>query len=154
MAVKEEVDALRAQLAECNTSQWQRACALMENITTLMGHRGGPMGAKINPRACRVCGYFGHTKQFCPVAKRQEDAYFDEILNEEALYRKRVLEKALNVVREPYDVTKSAQAKTFDELGLPYTTDPDLGALISFEKAAHRGAWTYDSEGCLVRNTN
>ena len=64
-AVKEEVMRLRAKLGELNTQEWAQAQVLMNHITALMNVKGGPEGAMIIPRACRYCGYYGHTKQFC-----------------------------------------------------------------------------------------
>lgn len=79
-AVRDEVLALRAQLAMLTDDQWAKASCIMDNITGLLGHSGGPMGGKIEPRACKYCHYFGHTKQWCQVriadeASREELAY-------------------------------------------------------------------------------
>ena len=43
----------------------------MQQIIHTLGHRGGPSGGSVDPRACKYCDYFGHTKQYCP--KRMAD---------------------------------------------------------------------------------
>ena len=77
---KAEIDALRARLSNCRASQWQRAGMIMRQITEALGHRGGPMGAIIEPRACRYCNYYGHTRQHCEVRKRDEKERIDSEL--------------------------------------------------------------------------
>ena len=88
VAVRKEVLELRARLGELRDDQWQRASCIMQNITSLLGHDYGPMGGKIEPRACRFCHYYGHTRQWCPKriaaeAKREEREY-EKILKEDA----------------------------------------------------------------------
>jgi hypothetical protein len=54
----------------------------MQNITQLMGHSGGPMGAKIEPRSCKYCHYFGHTRQFCKKRAADEEREVKRLLRE------------------------------------------------------------------------
>ena len=89
-AVREEVLALRARLAELTDDQWQKASCIMQNITSLLGHDYGPMGGKIEPRACKFCHHFGHTRQWCPKriaadAAREEREYAQIMAEDEAL---------------------------------------------------------------------
>lgn len=65
-ANRAEVDALREQLNRTPGNKWRTADAIMQEITTLLGHKVGPGRGRIKPRACAVCDYFGHTKQWCP----------------------------------------------------------------------------------------
>ena len=67
-AVRKEVAALRAVLAECRNDQWQKAQCIFDQICALC-EVTGPSNGMMVPRSCRVCGYYGHTKQFCPVWK-------------------------------------------------------------------------------------
>ena len=68
--------ALRAQLSAKPTDEWQKAKCLMDEITRVLGHRGGPMGGSIAPRACVYCHMYGHTRAHC--RKRREDAAMRE----------------------------------------------------------------------------
>ena len=58
----------------------------MGRITDLLGHSGGPMGAKIEPRACRYCNYYGHTKQHCKVRKRDEEERLESELESDRTF--------------------------------------------------------------------
>ena len=60
--------ALRARLSATHGHDWRRAQMIMDEITTIMGHKTGPGKGSITPRACATCGYFGHTRQHCKVA--------------------------------------------------------------------------------------
>ena len=57
--------ALRAQLSAKPTDEWQKAKCLMDEITRVLGHRGGPMGGSIAKRACVYCHIYGHTRAHC-----------------------------------------------------------------------------------------
>lgn len=86
-AVKEDVERLRAELSKCHSGEWQRASLLMRQITMLIGHRGGPMNGRIEPRACRYCHYFGHTKQYCVARKDAEQREMEAMVAEDAALR-------------------------------------------------------------------
>jgi hypothetical protein len=68
---RSKVDKLRRQLGKCRSRDWQRASMIMQQIVELTGHGVGPSGARIEPRACKYCEYYGHTRQHC--AKRERD---------------------------------------------------------------------------------
>lgn len=85
-AVEEEVKFWRDKLNACHSSQWQKAGLYMQNITALLGHSGGPMQGRINPRACKVCHYYGHTKQWCPVKKARDEREAERVLKEDRAY--------------------------------------------------------------------
>ena len=118
-AVRKEVMQLRARLAECREEQWVRAGMIMDSITALLEESGGPMGGKINPRSCKYCRYYGHTRQWCK--KRIADEAAQEEREIEAMLRedKERFEKnaEVEVDRPPYDPTKSGQALVRGVLG-------------------------------------
>lgn len=62
---EDEVGQLRERLATLRGGEWMKAKLIMQSITLLLGHSGGPCGGNIAPRACRYCDYYGHTKQHC-----------------------------------------------------------------------------------------
>ena len=75
---REEVLRLRAELGSLKSSQWQKAGSILREITVLTGHGNvGKMGGLINPRACRYCDHFGHTRQHCAKRKADEEAAMD-----------------------------------------------------------------------------
>jgi hypothetical protein len=83
-----EVRELRARLAKLNGSEWQLAYCIMKRIASLSKNPLGPMRGQVMPRCCAVCGYFGHTKQHCPVRRAREELALDEEIEAE---RKRQL---------------------------------------------------------------
>ncbi len=64
--MREEVEALRAELNTVRSNEWQRAQRIFDQMCGLC-EVTGPRKEKMVPRSCRVCGFYGHTKQFCPV---------------------------------------------------------------------------------------
>ena len=64
-AVRKEVKALKARLGTITSDRWQAAQAIFDQICALCDV-SGPSGALMVPRSCRHCGYYGHTRQFCP----------------------------------------------------------------------------------------
>ena len=150
-AVRQQVAKWRAKLAECTDDQWVKAQNIMDHITALVGIGAGPMNGKIIPRACRYCAYYGHTRQWCK--KRIADVAAREAREAEAMLRQD--EKLIELYRnkpkpKPYDPTRSGQARTFDELGIPYTIDPDLGPMVGVRGGAHDGKWTFGGNGEVV----
>ena len=73
LAQAAEVAVLRERLGTLRGSDWQKATILMRQITLLCGRRGGPMGGQIQPRLCKHCDHFGHTKQFCAIKKSADN---------------------------------------------------------------------------------
>ncbi len=71
-ANRAEVKYLRELLGKTKGDQWQRAGSIMREITRLLGHRCGPSRGSIQPRVCRLCGYYGHTSQWCPTRGERE----------------------------------------------------------------------------------
>lgn len=144
VAVKKEVMALRARLEECRDDQWQKAGMIMDQITMLLGHAYGPMNARIEPRACRYCHYYGHTRQWCKKRIAAEERQMEALLAED---QKMLAARVEMPEVPPYDPTKGGQALHFDELGIPYTLDPDCGPLVGGRGDAHHGKWTFDEDG-------
>ena len=85
-ATEKQVMYLRAKLGKVRASEWQKASCIMQEITGLLGHRGGPGNSMIQPRACTACGFYGHTKQWCKVRLANEMSAADE----DKLYRQRM----------------------------------------------------------------
>ena len=55
-----------------HTGQWRDAAVLFGHICQLAGLTKSPGGGRPYPRACRVCGYYGHNRLKCPrYASRQ-----------------------------------------------------------------------------------
>lgn len=124
--VRDEMLYWRAELAKCDSSQWVRANAIMTQITQLLGKYQGPGNGKIEPRACRWCGFYGHTRQWCPKFKAAEEAAIDRLLKEDDA----LLSKP-RVTIQKYDPYTDCQAKTFKQLGLKFRVDPNLGAVLA-----------------------
>lgn len=143
-----EVVYLRKELSKLTSSDWQKASRLMHRIVAVLGKFHGPSNGMVEPRVCRFCDHYGHTKQFCPKLKRAEEAAKDRILEED----RRLFESYANVqVRsEPYDATQSAQALVFDKLGVPYTVCPYVGPVVGGVGEEHAGAWTFAVDGRLI----
>tara|TARA_B100001250_G_C19815924_1_gene798378 strand:+ start:487 stop:951 length:465 start_codon:yes stop_codon:yes gene_type:complete len=76
-AQREEVARLKAELGTVRRGEWARAQLIFGKICVLCGVIG-PSGQMMTPRSCRVCGYYGHTAQYCPVdlqrVRRASDA--------------------------------------------------------------------------------
>ena len=144
--------AYRAKLAECRGDQWVRANMIMDRITSLLGHRYGPMNGKIEPRACGYCNYYGHTRQWCKARIANDEARdereMDRMIKEdERLFA--AIRKKRRVV-ESYEATKTDQALTFDKLGMPYTIDSHCGPIVGAPKDRHYGKWTFDGDGSVI----
>ena len=145
---REEVMRLRAELGKLTTNEWQKASMLMHHITALMGNFHGPSNGMIEPRACKWCDHYGHTTQWCPKRKRDDDRAMDRILDED---RRRLEKYANREAPEPYDATKSGQALEFDRLRVPYTLSPSgVGPIVGCRGDVHAGKWTFDNTGCVV----
>lgn len=86
---REEISALRARLHACKSSEWQKAGLIMQRIAQTLGHSGGPMGARIQPRACRYCHFYGHTKQWCPKRITDEAAALQREIDADKRWRSR-----------------------------------------------------------------
>ena len=56
---------LKALLGTVPSEDWQRAQRIMQELCLVCGVKG-PSGAMMVPRACRWCGFYGHSRQFCP----------------------------------------------------------------------------------------
>lgn len=148
-AVREEILELRERLSNLRSSEWAKAGRIMDQITSLLGHRHGPMRGKIAPRACKYCGYFGHTRQWCAARLAAEATQLERMRKEDAaLFAKfeHVQEKP------PYDARTSPQALTFDSMRMPYTIDPMLGPLVGVRGEVHGGKWTFDANGEVTEN--
>lgn len=127
-AERERVMLWREELARCDSSQWLRAGFIMQEITTLLGAKMGPGNGRIEPRACRSCGYYGHTKQWCPKRIKDERAAIDRMLKEDDDMG---IHNTCPVKIQSYCPHNDGQARTFKRLGLAFRVDPDLGAILA-----------------------
>ena len=101
-ANRKHVHDLRKLLAATPGSEWQKARRIMQELTRTLGHRGGPSGGSIDPRACTYCDYYGHTKQWCKKRIADEEAQIDAELRADARWLAR------HAVRGPRDPDWSA----------------------------------------------
>ena len=89
-AVAKEVNALKARLATVQSHQWQKAQCIFDEIVALCEVRG-PSGGQMVPRACRFCGFYGHSRQYCvalkeAAARREEYWKATEVAESDALH--------------------------------------------------------------------
>lgn len=139
-ANREELKHLRSLLSSCTSSNWQRASLIMQEIARVSGHTYGPMGSSVQPRACKFCHYYGHTRQHCKKLRAAQDAYSARVALEDKLR----IEQYAHIEVTEYDPLKSAQALDFDRLQMPFFIRPDTGPMFSAEQGKHAGKWTYD----------
>lgn len=69
---KGEIWFLSGKLAKCSYSEWQKASLIFREITKRTSIKCGPMNSIAMPRACKSCGYFGHTRLHCEKRKQAE----------------------------------------------------------------------------------
>ena len=143
---------MRAQLGELGGGEWQKARHVMRQITNLTGHKLGPMGANIDPRACKYCNFFGHTKRYCKVRAKDEKWLAERKQTKEwialELEREQRHKREFEASQIPY------QAMYYDESKLPYFMHPlGIGPIPTFdESVAHVGKWTVVN-GIVVERT-
>ena len=93
-----------------------------------------------------------HTQQWCKrrmeYQKLCEEYEIERMLKEDADLKARY--EHVQTEREPYDATKTAQARCFDELRMPFTVRPDIGAVVGVVGEPHHGKWTFDASGGVV----
>ena len=145
--VRKEVDALRAKLHTLKDDKWVLASYIMGEITSLLGHTGGPSGSRIEPRACKWCHFYGHTRQHCEKRKAYQADYERRYLEALAEENRRIEEGGLVEEQVPYDPRQTAQALTFDSLGLPYRIHDICGPVIAAVGDECHGQWAFDAQG-------
>ena len=125
-ANREQVDALRERLSQLRSHEWQKAGLVMDQITSLIGKTSGPSSGRIEPRACRYCSYYGHTKQHCAKRKRAVEREIEAELERD----KMELEWQPDVIK-PMQLGKfwRTQEEYFDSVGIAWERDPHLGAM-------------------------
>ena len=148
-AVRKEVYALREELAKCHAYQWQRAGMIMQDIVHLLGHDHGPGRGRIEPRACKYCKYYGHTKQWCPKRKEDEENEIEEIVRADEAAREEIL-RNLSIPTELYTPATGPQAREFDRMRQPFTICAHIGAVVGTTSDTHYGKWTYDANGEVI----
>ena len=127
-ANKEEYDELRSELAKCHIRQWQKATAIMQRIVEVTGHKSGPSNSLIEPRACKYCGYYGHTRQHCKRRKSNEEAEIDYVIRMNENERVERLKEKPKVLMW---FQREKQEDWFEELGVKWERDPYVGPILS-----------------------
>ena len=117
-ANRKAADAIRKELGK--TRDWVKAQGLMSQLVDVLGKRG-PTSVGVSPRACRACGYYGHTRQWCPRVEAKEDTAIRRELEREAEERRRRARERARV--KEAQGKKSAQA-LFEELGWEWKMHP------------------------------
>ena len=84
-AVREEVLALKAELGRTPAHKWQRAQYIMNEMARLCEVQGAG-GALMQPRACRACGFYGHSRNHCVLEKQRKEAMTQRELEMDAAY--------------------------------------------------------------------
>ena len=77
---REEVERLRAILGTLRDTEWVKARYLQQAIMSAMGVGKGPSNGAVEPRACRYCRYYGHTRQSCTKRKADEEARLEAMV--------------------------------------------------------------------------
>ena len=119
---KEQISKLRARLAECKCSQWQRATIIMREIVELTGKSVGPSGCSVEPRACKYCGRYGHTRQHCQKRLSDEEASMEALMlrcKQEDEERSRKIKSKEKVQHE------WTQEAWFDQVGKVWERNPE-----------------------------
>ena len=70
---------LREKLSKVHAWDWLKAQCIFSEICRLC-EVVGPKGALMTPRACRYCKYYGHSRQFCPVLKQDEEGEYERMI--------------------------------------------------------------------------
>ena len=104
---RDEMDALRMRLGTCRLSDWQKARAIMQQIVQLTGQQLGPSGSSVEPRSCRYCGYFGHSRQNCKKYKKDVKDGEAKVYEKEIAAHRRFMEQRQRE-RTPADVAWAA----------------------------------------------
>ena len=142
----ERVAELRAKLSECRPHQWQRATCIMQEIAALTSTHNtgsGPSGARVEPRACKYCGYFGHTKQHCQRRARDEEAACERIMLQERQFQleKQEQRQCNAVPKELPWYQRASQADWFDEMKVPWYRDKYVGPMPLWNEEGGEGKW-------------
>tara|TARA_R100000951_G_scaffold114647_1_gene120069 strand:- start:281 stop:673 length:393 start_codon:yes stop_codon:yes gene_type:complete len=121
----------------------------MQDIVRVAGKQTGPSGSMVEPRACKYCGYYGHTRQHCQTRLRDEEASAEAYVlqwqqEQMQLQEERDKWKRDEAKELPWYQRESQEA-WFDELGVPWYRDKHVGALpLSPGKDGAQGKWVWD----------
>lgn len=135
--------ALRAQLGQVRAEDWQKAGAIMQNILCLTGESSGPSGGSVQPRVCRMCGFYGHTANKCPRAKSIEVRQAEKEL---LAYRRWKAEQDALISGRLVRKGPRGQGEVFDRMGIPWVRDSRIGPTV-FEGEGGEGKWYRDADG-------
>jgi len=132
----EEVSKLREELSKLKYHQWQKATHIMQKITVLTGDWAGPSGGLIEPRACRYCQYYGHTRQYCKQRERDEKLEIENEIAKDKKWREDQQKKA-----ESAPKIKNGQGDYFDSIGWAWVRDEYVGPLPACEEGEGDGLY-------------
>ena len=127
----ERVEELRARLGTLKCDKWQAAGAIMQEIVALTSNGSGPSGGRVEPRACKYCGFYGHTRQHCAKKERDKAAAYERecmIDSEEREQWEKERELRKRKREECHWFQREKQSDWFDEWGIPWYKDKYIGA--------------------------
>ena len=122
-AKREAIAPLRERLGKLRADEWQKANIIMQDIVSISG-RKSKIGGQICARVCRGCGYFGHSKEYCPKRVEREQREMEAEMRAEERRKERLRERELRVK------TGRTQADILDDMGLPWYRDEYVGPLV------------------------
>jgi hypothetical protein len=142
-ANRAEAMAIKLRLSRVPMDQWQRAQVIMDELVACTNAKG-PTGQNMVPRACKYCGFYGHTRQFCD--KKARDVERDMHLLELrcAAEYEEVLECHCTPERWAWILKfRAIEAKAFDLIGRGVACDNGVAVQGCRECA---GCVVWDSE--------
>lgn len=139
-ATRKHVHFWRRELAKLRSDEWIKAGMIMQEIVRILGIEMGPGNGRIEPRVCSYCDYFGHTKLWCK--KREADLADAEAHATKIVRRENdALERAVAAMQRRSEAIdtylrdqcggRHPQAAFFEDNGIPYRVDPDLGPILA-----------------------
>lgn len=142
----EVVKELREKLGECTVDSWQRAGYIMQQIAQLTSKGVGPSYGRVEPRACKYCKYYGHTKQHCKKRKMDEDAEVERLLKRE----REELKVEQKVVRKLPWWQMETQGDMLDYIRVPYKDDGYVGEVpLDVGETGGIGKWIRMQDGTV-----
>ena len=136
------IQSLRDELGTLTADKWQRAGFLMDRICAISG-RTNSLNGRVNPRVCKECGYFGHTKERCSKRLKRLEAQVEDELYREKIRREEVPHQGF--LDRKRKAAYMSQAEAFDSLQIPWYKDSEkwyMGAIqLSPGRDGGEGRW-------------
>ena len=139
---KDQLAVLRAELGKLKKAQWQQASRIMHEIAATVGDGTGPTRGKVEPRACKFCGFYGHTSQHCAARKARDiDGVNAEIKRDKAEGAAAAVLRQRQRLRDvPYPGRLGSQEEIFEMMGVRWVRDPIVGPLLALPWEASDGS--------------